>query len=62
MDTYPQRIDAALVVVCSLRDFIGLVILLGAIGFIEKAGYDGVLNVRAGKVAAIMRLGFAVYS
>jgi|TARA_R110002003_G_scaffold96_30_gene7660 hypothetical protein len=60
MDTYPQRIDAALVLVCSLRDFIGFGILLGAIGFIEKAGYEVALNVRAGMVAALMRLGFAV--
>ncbi|KAH7366684.1 major facilitator superfamily domain-containing protein [Pyrenochaeta sp. MPI-SDFR-AT-0127] len=62
MDAYPQRIDAALVLICSLRGFIGFGISFGAIEFVEKAGYAGAFNICAGIVAALMFLGTFVYS
>lgn len=61
MDAYPQRIDAALVLICSLRGFIGFGISFGAIGFVEKAGYAGAFNICAGIIAALMFLGIFVY-
>lgn len=62
MDAYPQRIDAALVLICSLRGFIGFGISFGTIAFIEKAGYDGAFDICAGIVAALMFLGIFVYA
>jgi hypothetical protein len=61
MDAYPQRIDAALVLICSLRGFIGFGISFGAIGFVEKAGYKGAFDICAGIIAALMFLGVLVY-
>ncbi|KAH3947047.1 hypothetical protein HBI56_059110 [Parastagonospora nodorum] len=61
MDAYPQRIDAALVLICSLRGFIGFGISFGSISFVEKAGYEGALNICAGIVAALMGMGVVVY-
>lgn len=61
MDAYPQRIDAALVLICSLRGFIGFGISFGSINFVQKEGYEGAFNICAGIVSAIMFLGFFVY-
>ncbi|EDU44724.1 major facilitator superfamily transporter [Pyrenophora tritici-repentis] len=61
MDAYPQRIDAALVLICSLRGFIGFGISFGSIGFVNSAGYDGAFNICAGIVGALMCLGIPVY-
>ncbi|EFQ86749.1 hypothetical protein PTT_17910 [Pyrenophora teres f. teres 0-1] len=61
MDAYPQRIDAALVLICSLRGFIGFAISFGSIGFVNSAGYDGAFNICAGIVGALMCLGIPVY-
>jgi hypothetical protein len=61
MDAYPQRIDAALVLICSLRGFIGFGISFGAISFVEKAGYEGAFNICAGIVGALMGMGVVVY-
>jgi hypothetical protein len=61
MDAYPQRIDAALVLICSLRGFIGFGISFGAISFVEKEGYEHAFNICAGIVAALMVLGVVVY-
>jgi hypothetical protein len=61
MDAYPQRIDAALVLICSLRGFIGFGISFGAISFVEKAGYEHAFNICTGIVAALMGLGIMVY-
>ncbi|KAH6851557.1 major facilitator superfamily domain-containing protein [Alternaria rosae] len=61
MDAYPQRIDAALVLICSLRGFIGFGISFGSIAFVEKAGYEGAFNICGGIVAALMFLGTFVY-
>lgn len=60
MDAYPQRIDAALVLICSLRGFIGFGISFGSISFVQKAGYEGAFNICAGIVAALMGLGILV--
>lgn len=62
MDAYPQRIDAALVLICSFRGFIGFGISFGAIGFVEKAGFSGAFNICAGIVAVLMFLGVPVYA
>jgi hypothetical protein len=61
MDAYPQRIDAALVLICSLRGFIGFAISFGAISFVEKEGYEHAFNICAGIVGALMALGVVVY-
>jgi hypothetical protein len=61
MDAYPQRIDAALVLICSLRGFIGFGISFGAISFVEKASYEGAFNICAGIIAALMGSGVIVY-
>ena len=61
MDAYPQRIDAALVLICSLRGFIGFGISFGSIAFVEKAGYEGAFNICAGIIAALMGLGVPIY-
>jgi hypothetical protein len=61
MDAYPQRIDAALVLICSLRGFIGFGISFGAISFVEKAGYEHAFEICAGIVAVLMALGVVVY-
>lgn len=61
MDAYPQRIDAALVLICSLRGFIGFGISFGSISFVEKAGYEGAFNICAGIVGALMGVGIFVY-
>ncbi|KAH8710150.1 hypothetical protein GQ44DRAFT_830457 [Phaeosphaeriaceae sp. PMI808] len=61
MDAYPQRIDAALVLICSLRGFIGFGISFGAISFVEKAGCEDAFNICAGTIAALMGLGVPVY-
>jgi hypothetical protein len=61
MYAYPQRIDAALVLICSLRGFIGLGISFGAISFVEKAGHEHAFNICTGIVAALMGLGIMVY-
>jgi hypothetical protein len=61
MDAYPQRIDAALVLICSLRGFIGFGISFGSISFVEKAGYAGAFSICAGIIAALMGLGVVVY-
>lgn len=61
MDAYPQRIDAALVLICSLRGFIGFGISFGCVAFVEKEGYEGAFNICAGIVAGIMALGVPVY-
>lgn len=61
MDAYPQRIDAALVLICSLRGFIGFGISFGSINFVQKAGYEGAFNICAGIVGALMILGIPVY-
>jgi hypothetical protein len=61
MDAYPQRIDAALVLICSLRGFIGFGISFGAISFVEKAGYEHAFNICTGIIAALMGLGIVVY-
>jgi hypothetical protein len=61
MDAYPQRIGAALVLICSLRGFIGFGISFGSISFVEKAGYKGALNICAGILAALMGMGVVVY-
>ncbi|ENI01687.1 hypothetical protein COCC4DRAFT_74701 [Bipolaris maydis ATCC 48331] len=61
MDAYPQRIDAALVLICSLRGFIGFGISFGTVSFVEKAGYEGAFNICAGIVAASMGLGIPIY-
>ncbi|KAL3483011.1 hypothetical protein BJX62DRAFT_231273 [Aspergillus germanicus] len=61
MDAYPQRIDACLVLICSCRGFIGFGISYGAISFVNKAGYEGALNICAGIMGALMFLGILVY-
>lgn len=61
MDAYPQRIDAALVLICSLRGFIGFGISFGSISFVQKAGYEGAFNTCAGIVAALMGMGVVMY-
>lgn len=61
MDAYPQRIDAALVLICSLRGFIGFGISFGSISFVNSAGYEGAFNICAGIVGALMGLGVFVY-
>jgi hypothetical protein len=61
MDAYPQRIDAALVLICSFRGFIGFGISFGSITFVEKAGYSGAFNICAGIVAVLILLGIPVY-
>ncbi|KAF5005697.1 hypothetical protein F66182_15916, partial [Fusarium sp. NRRL 66182] len=50
MDAYPQRVGAALVLICSCRGFIGFGISYGAISFVDKAGYEGGFNICAGIV------------
>jgi hypothetical protein len=58
---YPRPIDVALVIICSLRGFIGFGISFGAISFVEKAGYEHAFNICTGIVAALMGLGIMVY-
>jgi hypothetical protein len=61
MDSYSQRIDAALVLICSLRGFIGLKLALGQSASLKKTGYEGAFNICTGIVAALMVLGVVVY-
>ncbi|OOQ84557.1 MFS transporter [Penicillium brasilianum] len=61
MDAYPQRVSAALVLICSLRGFIGFGISYGAISFVNAAGYEGSFNICAGIVGALMLVGIFVY-
>ncbi|KAL2811604.1 major facilitator superfamily domain-containing protein [Aspergillus granulosus] len=61
MDAYPQRVDAALVLICSCRGFIGFGISYGAIAFVNKAGYEGAFNICAGIMGALMFIGIFVY-
>lgn len=61
MDAYPQRIDAALVLICALRGFIGFAISEGTVSFIKAKGYDGAFNICGGIVAAAMVLGIPIY-
>jgi len=58
---YPQRINAALVLICSLRGFIGFGISFGSVAFVQKSGYSGAFNICAGIVGALMLLGLPVY-
>ncbi|GLA37940.1 hypothetical protein AnigIFM63309_004923 [Aspergillus niger] len=61
MDAYPQRVDAALVLICSCRGFIGFGISYGAISFVNMAGYEGAFNICAGIMGALMFIGILVY-
>jgi hypothetical protein len=54
-------VDAILVLLCSLRGFIGFGISFGTIAFVEKSGYDGAFNICAGILAALAVLGVPVY-
>ena len=58
---YPQRVSAALVLICSFRGFIGFGISYGTLGFVQKEGYQGAFNICAGIVGALMILGVPVY-
>ncbi|GKZ35548.1 hypothetical protein AbraIFM66950_006211 [Aspergillus brasiliensis] len=62
MDAYPQRVDAALVLICSCRGFIGFGISYGAISFVEMAGYEGAFNICAGIMGALMFMGIFIYA
>jgi hypothetical protein len=59
--SYPQRVDAMLVVICSFRGFIGFGISYGTIAFVDQAGYEGAFNIFAGIVGAFMFLGIPAY-
>lgn len=61
INRYPQRVSAALVLICSLRGFIGFGISYGAISFVNAAGYEGSFNICAGIVGALMLVGIFVY-
>lgn len=58
---YPQRVSAALVLICSLRGFIGFGISYGAIAFVNAIGYEGSFNICTGIVGALMFIGIFVY-
>jgi hypothetical protein len=60
-NSYPQRVDAPLVLICSCRGFIGFGLSYGALRFIEKAGYEGAFNICASITAALMFMGIIVY-
>lgn len=61
MNRYPQRTEATIVLICSLRGFIAFGISYGTVNFVEKFGYAGAFNICAGIVAALMVLGVFVY-
>jgi len=62
MDAYPQCIDAVLVLICSLRGFIGFGISFGSVAFVQKSGYSGAFNICAGIVGALVLSGLPIYA
>lgn len=61
IDSYPDRSDAALVVLCFARGVISFGVSYGSLEFIQAEGYAGAFNICAIILGVIGALGFPVF-